>query len=208
MAQRTAILLHGIFDTGKVFSDLSAQLRKHGFRTLAPDLVPNDGSVSIATLAAQVKEIIEHEVEASAWLALIGFSMGGIVARYYLQELGGYQRVQRLITISSPHHGSWLAYAAEGEGIRDLRPDSHLLQRLNTHADRLLPLKPLSLWTPLDLMIVPAHSAVWQLATNLAFNVIAHPLMLRSEAVHRTVVEALLESKPEKPSYEEISTQN
>ncbi|PIO47484.1 MAG: hypothetical protein CMR00_10245 [[Chlorobium] sp. 445] len=120
MTQRTAILLHGLFDTGKVFLDLSARLHKKGFRTLAPDLVPNDGSVSIATLAAQLKEIIERKVEPSEWLALIGFSMGGIVARYYLQELNGYQRTQRLITISSPHHGSWLAYAAEGEGIKRL----------------------------------------------------------------------------------------
>ncbi len=208
MAQRMAILLHGLFDTGKVFSDLSARLRKTGFCTLAPDLVPNDGSVSMATLAAQVKEIIEREVEPSAWLALIGFSMGGIVARYYLQELGGYRRTQRLITISSPHYGSWLAYGAEGEGIKDLRPKSPLLQRLNTSADRLLPLKPLSLWTPLDLMIVPAHSSVWQQATNIAFNVVAHPLMLRSEAVHRTVVHALLESEPEELIHEKISTQN
>lgn len=208
MTQRTAILLHGLFDTGKVFLDLSARLHKKGFRTLAPDLVPNDGSVSIATLAAQLKEIIERKVEPSEWLALIGFSMGGIVARYYLQELNGYQRTQRLITISSPHHGSWLAYAAEGEGIKDLRPKSHLLQRLNARADMLKPLKPLSLWTPLDLMIVPAHSSVWQQATNIAFNVIAHPLMLHSEAVHRTLVHALLESKPEKPIHEKISTQN
>jgi len=32
---------------------------------------------------------------------LVGFSMGGIVSRYYVQRLGGIDRVQRFITLAS-----------------------------------------------------------------------------------------------------------
>lgn len=203
----TAVLLHGIFDTGNVFSTLAERLCEHGFRTIAPDLAPNDGSVSIATLAAQVSALIEREIEPTEWLTLIGFSMGGIVARYYLQELGGCERAKRLITISSPHNGSMLANVAVGEGAKELRQNSDLLRRLNAREEMLLPLAPLSLWTPLDLMIVPARSSVWRIATNVSFNVVAHPLMLRSKAVHRTILQSLLESKNEQSVKENRSAQ-
>jgi Predicted acetyltransferases and hydrolases with the alpha/beta hydrolase fold len=193
--QRTVMLLHGIFDSGRVFATLQQLLHKHGFRTLAPDLVPNDGSASMATLAEQVRRIIEQERRETEWLGLIGFSMGGIVARYYLQNLGGYRHVKRVVTISSPHRGSALAYLASGKGAQELRPNSPLLQELSEDEQQLLPLKPLSLWTPLDLMIVPAKNSIWKIAKNVAFNVVAHRLMLSSKAVHQTILKSLLDDE-------------
>jgi triacylglycerol lipase len=193
--QRTVMLLHGIFDSGRVFATLQQLLHKHGFRTLAPDLVPNDGSASIATLAEQVRQMVEQACKEVEWLGLIGFSMGGIVARYYLQNLGGYRRVKRVVTISSPHRGSALAYLASGKGAQELRPNSPLLQQLSENEQQLLPLKPLSLWTPLDLMIVPAKNSIWKIAQNIAFNVVAHRLMLSSKAVQQTILKSLLDDE-------------
>ncbi len=193
--KRTVILLHGIFDSGRVFSTLQQLLHEHGFRTLAPDLVPNDGSASMATLAEQVRKIIEQECKEVEWLGLIGFSMGGIVARYYLQNLEGYRYVKRVVTISSPHRGSALAYLASGKGAQELRPNSPLLQALTENEQQLLPLRPLSLWTPLDLMIVPAKNSVWKIAQNIACNVVAHRLMLSSKTVQQTILKSLLNSE-------------
>jgi triacylglycerol lipase len=198
--RRTVILLHGIFDSGQVFATLQQLLHDHGFCTLAPDLVPNDGSVSIAALAEQVRQIVEQDCKEAEWLGLIGFSMGGIVARYYLQNLGGYRRVKRVVTISSPHRGSALAYLKNGSGVEELRPNSPLLKALAESEELLLPLKPLSLWTPLDLMVVPAKNSIWKIAQNIAFNVVAHPLMLTSRAVHDAILKSLdeIEIKYEK----------
>ncbi|WP_178378225.1 hypothetical protein [Chroogloeocystis siderophila] len=36
--------------------------------------------------------------------------MGGLAGRHYLQCLGGVNRVQRFISISTPHRGMWTAY--------------------------------------------------------------------------------------------------
>ncbi|RFM24940.1 MAG: hypothetical protein D0433_03295 [Candidatus Thermochlorobacter aerophilum] len=58
-----------------------------------------------------------------------------------------------------------------------------------------MPLKPLSLWTPLDLMIVPAKNSIWKIAKNVAFNVVAHRLMLSSKAVHQTILKSLLDDE-------------
>jgi len=44
---------------------------------------------------------------------IVGFSMGGIVSRYYVQRLWGIDRVQRLHYAGFPHHGTWMAYLCE-----------------------------------------------------------------------------------------------
>lgn len=44
---------------------------------------------------------------------LIGHSMGGLVSRYFIENLHGGNHVQRLITIDTPHWGSGLADAAK-----------------------------------------------------------------------------------------------
>ncbi|MCS7012007.1 MAG: alpha/beta fold hydrolase [Chloroherpetonaceae bacterium] len=193
--QKVVLLLHGIFDTGKVFAPLEAVLQRYGFETLAPDLVPNDGSAPISQLAESVAHIVDTRIGSVKPLAIVGFSMGGIVARYYLQELSGYQRVAQFVSISSPHRGSLLAHFAKGAGARELCPDSLLLRRLAESETRLQSLSLLSLWTPLDLMIVPASSSVWPIARNEAFWVPAHPLMLKVRTVHQTVLNWLLRNE-------------
>ncbi|WLT39844.1 hypothetical protein NON20_10925 [Synechocystis sp. B12] len=51
-------------------------------------MVPNDGSASLAVLAEQVKQYIDGQFAPQQPVDLIGFSMGGLVTRYYLQRLG------------------------------------------------------------------------------------------------------------------------
>jgi triacylglycerol lipase len=61
---------------------------------------------------------------------LVCHSLGGVVARCWLQELGGARRVDRCITLSSPHKGTYGAYWVAGRVGREMRPDSQILQRL------------------------------------------------------------------------------
>ncbi len=43
---------------------------------------------------------------ADAQLALIGHSMGGLISRYFLECLGGWQHTRTLITLGTPHRGA------------------------------------------------------------------------------------------------------
>jgi len=74
--------------------------------------------------------------------------MGGIVSRYYVQRLWGIDRVQRFITLASPHHGNWMHYLCERSGCVQMRPDSPF-QQLNQDAIMLEQLNFTSIWTPL-----------------------------------------------------------
>src|SRR5262249_26543993 len=107
---RPVVLVHGIWNSRAAFARISRYLRARGFDVHALDLVPSDGSVAVEQLAAQLASYVDAGLPAAAPFDLVGFSMGGVVSRYYVQRLGGASRVQRLVTISSPHHGTATAY--------------------------------------------------------------------------------------------------
>lgn len=78
-----------------------------------------------------------------AKLILIGHSMGGIVARYFLEVLGGWRDTRSLITFGTPYRGSLNAvgYLANGyaKGIGPLKVDLSETVRSFTTIYQLLP---------------------------------------------------------------------
>ncbi|ARV61824.1 lipase [Nostocales cyanobacterium HT-58-2] len=190
--QRNPVLLvHGIFDTGRVFDKMIPYLNQRGWMVYDLDLIPNNGNLGIDTLAQQVADYIDATFEPEQPLDLVGFSMGGIVSRYYVQRLGGINRVQRFVTISAPHHGTWIAYCHQGIGCIHMRPDSVLLKDLNQDAAMLKQIDFTSIWTPYDLMIVPANSSQMPVGRQVIVPVLNHAWMLTDSRSLAAVAEAL-----------------
>ncbi len=193
-AERNPVLLiHGIDDTHAVMEPLGRYLDGRGWRSFSFDMVPNDGQVGFDELARQVKSQVAavRAQTGAAKVDLVGFSLGGMVARVYLQELGGASEVERLVTISSPHHGSWMAYLRWNVLGEELRPGSRVYQRLNANLAALSGVRHTALWTPFDLMIVPSWSSVLPGAREVRIPVVLHPLMLRDARCHEAVEAAL-----------------
>jgi triacylglycerol lipase len=184
------ILIHGIDDSVILFEPLKAFLQ--GRRTIHYfDLVPNNGEVGLEKLAGQVATYISNQFCGRVKLDLVGFSMGGLVARYYIQRMSGLGRVQRLITVSTPHRGTWTAFLRWNTAARQMRPGSEFLEDLNKDSEVLRRIQFTSIWTPFDLMIVPAASSVMPEARSIPINVLAHPLMMRDARALRLVEQAL-----------------
>ena len=99
---------------------------------------------------------------------LVAFSMGGLVSRYYIQKLGGYKRVRRFVTISTPNHGSVLAWLRGEVGVKQMRPGSEMLRDLNGDMSKLVPLDYTSIYTPVDLTIIPAVSSRMPIGSQCA----------------------------------------
>lgn len=192
--QRNPVLLvHGITDTEAVFNPMAANLRQLGWKVHTLNLVPNNGEAPLNVLAEQVADYVAATISPEQPFDLIGFSMGGIVSRYYVQKLGGINRVQRFVTISSPHHGTVVAYASRHPGCVQMRPNSLFLQDLNADAQMLEQLNFTSIWTPYDLMILPTHSSKMPVGKELIIPVALHSWMLTDyrsiEAVAATLAE-------------------
>ncbi len=177
------ILLHGLGDRARLFRHLVAKLDTDGRETHAFDFVPNGGQAPLEHLAKQAANYIETHVAPHQPIDIVGFSMGGIVARYYLQRLGGLDRTHRLITIGSPHGGTLTAHLLPRHGARQMRPRSTFLKDLNHDVHRLGHLKVASIWTPYDLMILPTASARLPGSSTHRVDVAAHAWMLRDHRV-------------------------
>ncbi|MDB9525036.1 alpha/beta fold hydrolase [Oscillatoria sp. CS-180] len=186
------LLIHGIDDTAVVFDKMAAYLSD---RLAVPvhtlNLAPNNGDLGLDELALQVKAYIDQHIDAAMKLDLVGFSMGGIVSRYYVQRLAGWQRVRRFVTLSSPHNGTWSGFLRNNIGAAQMRPNSSFLHDLNQSLDELTQVEFTSLWTPYDLMIVPASSSRLPLGTMRQLPVLLHPWMLVDERSLATVADIL-----------------
>lgn len=177
--QRNPVLLvHGIWDTCRVFRRMASFLNEAGWKVYDLDLVPNDGTKGLDDLAQQVSNKVETTFGVEQPFDLVGFSMGGIVSRYYLQRLGGINRVRRFISLSAPSHGTRIAYFNQGLGCVQMRPNSIFLRDLNRDAAMLSQINFTSIWTPYDMMIVPAKSSRMPVGDNIVVSVWNHAWML------------------------------
>ncbi|MEA5620329.1 triacylglycerol lipase [Cronbergia sp. UHCC 0137] len=192
--QRNPVLLvHGINDTGAVFNKMARYLRQEGWSVYTLDLLPNNGAGLLDQLAQQVANYVSTNFEPKQPLDLLGFSMGGIVSRYYVQRLGGIKKVQRFITISSPHQGTVVAYGSWLSGCVQMRPNSPLIKDLNSDVEMLKQLNFTSIWTPYDLMILPAKSSQMPIGKEVILPVALHPWMLKDSRTLAVVAKALAE---------------
>jgi triacylglycerol lipase len=198
-----ALLVHGIWNTGESFARMRAALDLAGIApTLALDLVPNDGRAPLAELAAQVDTAAHRLARESgaSRIDVVGFSMGALVSRYWIQRLGGRARVRRFVSISGPHAGTANAYALPLAGAREMRPGSPLLTDLARDVDPWGEVEVHCFWTPFDLMVVPARSAILPGARAVQrFAVAMHRWMVTDARVIAAVREVLGSEGPGQP---------
>lgn len=187
------LLVHGINDTKAVFQRMAPYLTQRGWSVYDLDLMPSNGDLRLDELGQQVANSVAATFAPEQHVDLVGFSMGGIVSRYYVQCLGGIERIQRFITIASPHHGTWMAYLCDRPGCLQMRPNSPFLMQLNQEAGTLARLNFTSIWTPMDLMIVPANSSQMQVGQNVQVPVLSHAAMITDPMSLDAVVTALSE---------------
>ena len=153
------VMVHGFWDTGRLFRPLWRHLEARGHFCFAPTLHPRDGGLGIEDLSGKLKAFIAANVARGTPVALVGFSMGAIVARHYLQALGGAGSTRAFFSIAGPHGGTPSAYLHGGAGVRQMRPGSAFLRGLDRGVGALRGLPVYTYRTPFDLMVVPPGSS-------------------------------------------------
>lgn len=186
------VLVHGFLENGSNFKTLQQRLEKNGIECYIARLKPSDGRGGLESIAAGLKNDIDASFGTQQSLNIVAFSMGGLVSRHYLQNLGGAARCQKFITISSPHHGTRAAWLYPSKGVSQMRPSSEFLKNLAATEHRLAAVQLTSYRTPMDLVILPPESSIWESAENISFPVPLHPMMLTSQRVLDDVEKRLL----------------
>lgn len=198
LAMNPVLLVHGIDDTSATFRTMRPRLEAKGWKTDAVDLLPSNGDRSLAELGAQVRDRAEalRARTGSQQIDIVSFSLGGIVTRYYLQRLNGSEAVKRFVTISSPHQGTYTGFLRWNRGGEELRPQSAFITDLNRDwSSHVAKMQVTSIWTPFDLVIMPANSSQLPGAKDVTVPVLVHPWMLW-DSRSLEAVEAALQAEP------------
>ena len=191
-ATRKAVLVHGFIETGTSFNPLKKRLEKRGFDCIVPKLRPSDGRGGLEHLAQGLKRDIEKAYGPDEPIDIVAFSMGGLVTRYYLQELGGARRCRTFITVATPHDGTQTAWLYPSKGAIQMRPGSEFLTSLKQSEPALGEIPITSYRTRLDLIILPSTNSIWERAENIEHPSLMHPFLLSSPKVMKDIERRLV----------------
>lgn len=104
------VLMHGFgavanLMKGGVLHHEAMHLRQHGIWAYSPHVNPYDTIATRGEAWADRLDRVLDETGAEK-VSLVGFSSGGLDARYLIGSLGRAEQVAALVTVSTPHHGS------------------------------------------------------------------------------------------------------
>ncbi|MEX1019116.1 MAG: alpha/beta fold hydrolase [Litorilinea sp.] len=193
------VLVPGFRDDMRKVAYLARRLTAAGFVPHAISPQPTDGSVPLETLAHQLDAAVTTDFAPATRIHLFGFSMGGLIARYYVQKLDGAARVEKLVTLATPNHGSWMAWLYPRlPACRQMRPGSAFLAALNRDLSPLAQANYTSIWARQDLTIVPASSARLPIGTMIPLHHPIHGWLLRDPRVVGAVVDQFVQAEQER----------
>ena len=194
--QIPVLLVHGYGCNSGYWRPLSRHLRAAGISHHAVDLEPILSSIDayVPQIAAALETL--RCASGQSQVIVVAHSMGGLVMRAY-QSLHGCDRIVRLITLGTPHHGTGLAQFGVGISARQMRwADGGVEGNANPWLGNLREVENgcgierlISIYSRHDNIVAPQHSARLDGARNIAFDGIGHVAL----GSNRRVVACLIE---------------
>ena len=195
--QRTVVLVHGYLANRSTLYPAAAYLRLRGVKQVLSFNYRSNSGVEQAALA--LREYLRRHVRGGR-IDLVCHSLGGLVARVYIQELGGARRVDRCVTLGTPHRGTYNSYWLNSRVGSELRPDSPLLSRLHGSRANASNVRFLSLIAGSDNLVVPRVFASHEREIHVPE--LGHVSMLFSPRVLRVVADYLVTSEVARTEHE------
>lgn len=191
------VLVHGYGHNRSGWFVVEQALRRAGFHRIT-SLNYNPLRHDVPAIAQRLAEHVElvRTLSGGEKVHVIGHSMGGLVLRWYVQELGGDKCVDVAATVATPHHGtvSALLVAPLGHAGKQLLPGSEVISRLHETA-RPSAVRWVAYYSNIDLCVQPSPSARLDHPTLAATNVLikdhGHLSILLSRKLASSVVEEL-----------------
>lgn len=178
------VLIHGFFASAGVWRPMKRSLvEATGAEVATFTHAPGAGIDRIGRSLARIVERIPTQCR----IHLVGHSLGGLVARWYVQELGGHARVTQTISLGSPFGGTERAHPFPFLVGRELARTSPVLARLRARAHE-HDVSHTSIVGDGDAVVIPVESAVFPRGDVVVLPGCGHnTLLFHSESVARVV---------------------
>ena len=172
-ARRGAIFIHGFVCNRGFWTPWLKEMRARGQPFVAVNLEPVFGSID--EYVPIIEQAVRRITEATGMPpVLVCHSMGGLAARAWLRTMSADARVHRIITIGSPHHGTWLARFSHLKNGRQMRQQSEWLRQLEQGGDEKYHAKFTCWYSNCDNIAFPASTATLAGADNRLVRGAAH----------------------------------
>jgi triacylglycerol lipase len=178
------ILIHGFCASAGVFRPLAERLRSETDARIAS--FTHAPGVGVRRIARRLAALVER-IPAGARITIVGHSLGGVVARWYVQEMGGHARVERTISLGSPFGG--VAVPRYLVGV-DLHEESALLRRLRDRASE-FDVPHTSVVATADRVVPGFETACLGVGDVVALQDLGHNSLLFDDAVAGLVIDRL-----------------
>lgn len=176
-SKRGVLLIHGFFCNRGLWIDWIAKLKERDHACVALNLAPVFGGIDeyIPLVEAAVQKL---ERATGLPPVIVAHSMGGLAARRWWAQDSHSHRVHRLITLGTPHHGTWLAKFALSPNARQMRLESPWLRSLQRiepsgHVRRMT-----CFYSHCDNIVYPAPTATIPGADNRPLSTVSHVHMV------------------------------
>lgn len=127
--RRGVVFVHGFVCNRGLWNPLMRWLRARQVPFVAVNLEPLFGSIDQYSHTIEAA-VVRIESLTGMSVVLIGHSMGGLAIRAWLARFAAKARVYRVITVASPHQGTWLARFGKTTNGRQMRMHSPWLAEL------------------------------------------------------------------------------
>lgn len=189
--RRGVVLIHGFVCNRALWTPVMQRLQRAGVPFVAVSMEPVFGGID--RYAPQIEAAV-RALESGTGMSpvLLCHSMGGLAARAWLranaQAGGSDERVHRIITIGTPHHGTWLARWGLAANTRQMRLGNPWLAELAAGEDASRHARFTCFWGHCDNIVFPASTAVLPGAQAIHLSGMAHVHMAFHDEVFNEVL--------------------
>ena len=181
--RRGIVFVHGFFCNRALWNPWMTRLRAEGVPFIALSLEPVFGSISdyVSTIDAAVTRL---EAATGRAPLIVAHSMGGLAVREWLHRVErGHLRVHHVVTIGTPHHGTWIARWGRTVNGTEMRLKSPLVTRLAEAGTAQRHSLFTCFYGNCDNIVFPASTATLAGADNRHLPGVAHVQMAFHESV-------------------------
>tara|TARA_A100001388_G_scaffold186180_1_gene139825 strand:- start:116 stop:679 length:564 start_codon:yes stop_codon:yes gene_type:complete len=185
-----------VFGILQVFFTLfPSKLDDIGIEYFAPTLNHSFGMTSIIDLTNTLNELILERYGLDRELDILGFSMGGIIGRYWIQKFNGYKRTRKFLSIGSPHKGTLIAQLVPKHpfrGISEMKINSKFLRELANNDFFLDNVECINFFTHWDLMVFPGWWSNLNFGKKISVKVYKHRNLVRNKSVVQQIISEII----------------